>query len=154
MAPQPPPVRSARPADAATLRGLQALLAEPSPGLLSAALAERSGSVPMAATRLLISPDDDDRPTGYLLAVGSDPTHIAELAVDPRVRREGRAQRLLAAVCADADTVTVHVAADNGPARSLYDGFGFVETGRSTEQFDGSDCLTLRYCPEPDPSRK
>ena len=151
MAPRPP-VRPARPTDAAGLRTLQSLLAEPSPELLSAALAERSQSMPVRAASLLVSPTVDDRPAGYLLAVGSDPTHVAELAVDPRYRREGRAKSLLAAACDDADTVTVHVAADNEPARSLYEGFGFVETGRSTDRFDGSDSLTLRYRPESDRS--
>ena len=153
MAPHPP-IRPARPADAAALRGLQSLLAEPSPELLSTALAERSVQETVRATRLVVSPAADDRPVGYLLAVGSDPTHIAELAVDPRVRREGRARRLLAAVCANTDAVTVHVAADNEPARSLYDAVGFVTTGRSADRFESSDCLTLRYDPDSDPSEK
>jgi len=152
MAPDRLPVRPARSTDAAALRTLQSLLTEPSPELLSAALTERSGSMPVRTATLLVSPTADDRPVGYLLAVGNDPTHIAELAVDPRYRREGRARRLLAAVCGDADAVTVHVAADNEPARSLYEGFGFVEAGRSADRFDGSDCLTLRYRPESDRS--
>ncbi|MFO7833932.1 MAG: GNAT family N-acetyltransferase [Halohasta sp.] len=150
MTSRPPPVRPARSTDATALRTLQSLLAEPSPELLSAALAERSGSMPVRTATLLVSPTAEDRPVGYLLAVGSEPTHVAELAVDPRVRREGRARQLLAAACGDAEAVTVHVAADNEPARALYEEFGFVETGRSTDRFDGSDCLTLRYSPDAD----
>ncbi|WP_253736428.1 GNAT family N-acetyltransferase [Halohasta salina] len=154
MAPDYSLVRPARPADAAALRRLQSLLIEPSPELLSTALAERSESLPIRTATLLVSPTADDRPVGYLLAVGSDPTHVAELAVDPRFRREGRARALLATACGDADAVTVHVAADNEPARSLYEEFGFVETGRSADRFDGSDCLTLRYCPGSDQSEE
>jgi len=121
---------------------------EPSPTLLSTALSELSTSVPIRTSRLLVSPTDDDRPVGYLLAVGDGPTHIAELAVDPDHRRERRATALLNTVC-DSTTqpVTVHVASTNDPARSLYRRVGFVETGRSSERFESREGITLRYTP-------
>ena len=148
MAPQSPPVRPARETDAAALRRLQSLLSEPSPTLLSTAIDELSGSVPIRTSRLLVSPNSDDRPVGYLLAVGDGPIHIAELAVDPDHRREHRATALLNTV-GDNTTqpVTVHVASRNDPARSLYRRVGFVEAERSLELFEDSEGITLRYTP-------
>jgi putative acetyltransferase len=143
-----PPVRPARNADAAAIRRLQSLLSEPSPALLSTAIDELSTAAPIQTTKLLVSPDSDDRPVGYLLAVGDGPTHIAELAVDPDHRREGRATSLLKDVCDNAsDPVTVHVASTNDAARSLYRRVGFVETERSSELFESREGLTLRYTP-------
>ena len=149
-----PPVRPARRTDGPALRPLQSLLSEPSPPLLSAALAELSTDTveptgSPRAWRLLVSPNSDDRPVGYLLATTGESTHIAELAVDPAYRRESRATTLLEAICDDATApVTVHVAASNEPAQSLYWRVGFVQSSRSTEQFDSSDGLTLQYDPE------
>jgi len=146
MAPQSPPVRPARETDAAALRRLQSQLSEPSPALLSTAIAELSEAVPIRTSRLLISPNSNDQPVGYLLAVGDGPIHIAELAVDPDHRREHRATALLNNICDNAtQPVTVHVAAENDPARSLYQRVGFVETGRSPELFEDNEAITLRY---------
>jgi ribosomal protein S18 acetylase RimI-like enzyme len=149
-----PPVRPAGSSDERTLKRLQSHLSEPSPELLAAALAERSTSAvgssgALQTSTLLISPDETDRPVGYLLAVDGASTHIAELAVDPDHRRENRATALLNEVCTNGtEPVTVHVAADNRPALSLYRRVGFVESTRSAEQFEGSDGLTLVYDPE------
>ncbi|MEA1930306.1 MAG: N-acetyltransferase [Euryarchaeota archaeon] len=146
MAPQSPPVRPARENDSAALRRLQSHLSEPSPTLLSTAIAELSDSIPIRTSRLLVSPDSDDRPVGYLLAVGEGPIHIAELAVDPDHRRERRATALLNKICDNTThAVTVHVAAENEPARSLYRRVGFVEAERSPELFEDSEGITLRY---------
>lgn len=143
-----PPLRPGRPADEAALGELQALLSEPSPQLLSTAIAERSNSGPLQTTTLLVTPNSESRPVGYLLAVGSGPTHIVELVVDPDHRREGRGTALLNAVCeAAVQPVTVNVAADNAPARALYERVGFVEASRSAELFDSSEGITLQYTP-------
>ena len=149
MSPHHSCVRPGRPTDAAALDRLQALLSEPSPQLLSTAIRELSDSVPFKTSTLLVTPDSNNRPVGYLLAVGSEPTHIAELAVDPEFRREGRASALLEAVCESAPKpVTVHVSTENDTARSLYRAVGFVESSRSAALFDSSDGLTLQYLPE------
>lgn len=157
MAPHQPPVRPARPEDSEPISRLQSLLAEPSPELLSATLAELPTDSCGAESRpavthtwtLLVSVDSADRPVGYLLAIGGEERHIAELAVDPDYRREGRAKALLRTVCTDASQpVTVHVAATNEAARSLYERVGFVEASRSSELFAEHDGLTLRYEPD------
>ena len=152
MTPQPSSVRPARPGDEAAIQRLQSLLSEPSPTLLSTALSELSMPTPIRTTSLLVSPDSDDQPVGYLLAVGDGPIHIAELAVDADSRREGRATVLLKHVC-DGSTysVTVHVASTNDAARSLYRRLGFVEVERSSELFESKAGLTLRYTPAPSP---
>lgn len=142
------PVRPARKADAAAIRQFQSLLSEPSPTLLSTAITELSSAVPIRTSTLVVSPDSDDRPVGYLLAVGDGPIHIAELAVDPGHRRAGRATALLKDVChSTSHSVTVHVASTNDPARSLYRRVGFVESGRSSELFESREAITLRYTP-------
>jgi ribosomal protein S18 acetylase RimI-like enzyme len=61
---------------------------------------------------------------------------LSALAVDPAWRRRGIAGRLLETVCERARTVgygrvTLHVWADNAPARRLYAAQGFVEAGHA-----------------------
>lgn len=149
----PPPVRPARSADAERLRELQTHLPEPSPALLSAALDELSTTVePLAPTartwRLRVSPNSNDEPVGYLLAFDSRGTHIAEVVVEPAFRRQNRAKLLLTSVCGStSQPVTVCVAAENRPARSLYEQCGFVESTRTPEQFESGEGITMRYEP-------
>lgn len=157
MTHSPSVVRPGQPTDSAALRQLQSLLSEPSPQLLSAAINELStGEIGSSQNRssvrtwtLLVSPDSNDCPVGYLLAVDTGATHIAELVVDPDHRREKRATALLQHIC-DAAThpVTVHVAAANESARSLYETIGFIESSRSSEQFETGAGLTLQYDPK------
>lgn len=163
MTPVRHPVRPARPAEFDAIERLQALLAEPSPSLLAAAFDERSttsvesvesvdensqtAESPTGRTfRLFVSPDETDAPVGYLLAIEGTETHVAELAVDPQHRREGRARVLLAAtIDASEPPLTVNVAADNAAARALYRSVGFTEESRSAGRFESGDGLTLRY---------
>lgn len=61
---------------------------------------------------------------------------LSALAVDPDLRRQGIAGRLLGwfyerARTGGFDRVTLHVWADNEPARRLYSGEGFEEIGRA-----------------------
>ncbi|HEY0833446.1 MAG TPA: GNAT family N-acetyltransferase [Azospirillum sp.] len=61
---------------------------------------------------------------------------LSALAVDPAWRRRGVARRLLDAVYERArtigfDRVTLHVWADNAPARRLYDAQGFTPAGHA-----------------------
>lgn len=125
-------IRSARDADAPALAALQSLLAAPSPRLLTAASA--------AGTCLVSVPDDPQcgrsgAPVGYVLTVGDDDSdaHVAELVVHPEYRRAGHGRALLRAVVArqaPGTRVTIAVAADNDPARSLYESAGFRQAGR------------------------
>jgi ribosomal-protein-alanine N-acetyltransferase len=147
-------IRPAVPGDAARLRRLQAELTEAAPKLLAAAIPRSDTSDPKitAATpaeeafSLLVSVDEADSAVGYLLALTGDTTHIAELAVEPAYRREGRANELLATLIEDGEgPITVHVAVDNTAARELYRTVGFQQQTRNDEQFEHAAGLTLRY---------
>jgi ribosomal-protein-alanine N-acetyltransferase len=111
------------------------LLPEPSPGLLSYGLS--TGTV-------LVTTAGAGRLVGYLLATHGDDTHLAELVVAPAYRREGRASALLSVLLArrpDGERVTLAVAADSEPARSLYREFGFERVGTSETLFDDGTAL-------------
>jgi len=123
-------IRPARSSDLDSLAELQSYLPAPAPELLAA--------VPRLGT-CLVSVERDgstDRPVGYALVVGE--AHLAELVVHPAHRREGRARALLSAVIAEQEPgtrVTLTVAVDNDPARSLYESVGFEAIGRQPEFF-------------------
>lgn len=159
-------IRPAVPGDAARLRRLQAELTEAAPKLLAAAIprSDTSDRIDTAgrndtndpkitaatpaeeAFSLLVSVDEADSAVGYLLALTGDTTHIAELAVEPAYRREGRANELLATLIEDGEgPITVHVAVDNTAARKLYRTVGFQQQTRNDEQFEHAAGLTLRY---------
>ncbi|WP_225935382.1 GNAT family N-acetyltransferase [Halobaculum magnesiiphilum] len=129
-------VRSGRPPDEPAIRTLQRLLREPSPTLRSHAL--RTGDA-------LVEETADGAVVGYLLPVAGDGVHVAELAVHPAHRREGRATRLLRELIARADgSVTLLVAADNDGARRLYESLGFRPTARRPGFYDdGTDAILL-----------
>ena len=142
--------------DAAHLRRLQTELTEPAPQLLDAAIiqgdtADGKNTHPQAASTakgftLLVSVDESNRAVGYLLALTGKTTHIAELAVDPKYRRAGRANALLGVLIKQAnEPITVHVAVDNTAARTLYGTVGFQEQRRRDDQFEHAAGLTLRY---------
>ena len=119
-------------ADAATLAALQSHLAAPSPRLLAtyAAVGTCLVSVGDAGG---VAPAPGTSPVGYVLAVGDADAYVAELVVHPDHRREGRGRALLRAVVARRDPgarVTLTVAADNDPARSLYESVGFRAVDR------------------------
>lgn len=81
-----------------------------------------------------------DRPGGLggvILATRLDPatSHIAQIAIDPSSRRQGRARALVAAATRaarerGAERQTLLVASANAAARALYDQLGFRERGR------------------------
>ena len=149
-------IRSAVPDDASRLRRLQAELSEPAPKLLDAAIAQidttdsknphpRAAS-PAGGFTLLVSVDEANIAVGYLLALVGETIHIAELAVDPAYRREGRANALLSTLIEHSDgAITVHVAVDNAAAKDLYRSIGFHQQARSDDQFEHAAGLTLRY---------
>ncbi len=133
-----PRVRVARPVDADRIRELQSHLRQPSPDLLEYGLVVGTTFVSVA----------DGHVVGYLLPVDAPNragVHIAELVVDPRYRREGRARGLLAAVVDDASgAVTLQAHPDNDAALALYDEFGFAVVDRREDAYADGDALVLR----------
>ncbi|WP_298436561.1 GNAT family N-acetyltransferase [uncultured Jannaschia sp.] len=91
-----------------------------------------------------------ERETGFLLGrTVADEAELLTLAVDPDHRRAGLGQSLLArfedtARTRGADAAFLEVAADNAPARALYDGAGWQLAGQRTGYYGGVDALTLR----------
>ena len=146
-------IRAARPSDAPVLASLQSHLDAPSPRLLASFASLGTclvsvvddgdsgavddigsiGSDPPTtdddhSTTGDIPPATDGTPVGYVLLIGGDDVHLAELVVHPAHRREGRGRALLRAAIdrqKPGTRVTLAVAADNGPARSLYESVGF-----------------------------
>jgi len=133
-----PRVRRARPDEADRIGRIQGHLREPSPDLLEYGL---------AVDAVRVSVDAAGAPVGYLLPVdGEDATHLAEMAVLPDARREGRARGLLATVLArTTGPVTLLVAPENEPARSLYEDLGFEVVARRRNAYTDGDGDALRY---------
>ena len=127
-------IRPAIPTDLDRLVRLQAHLAAPAPELLS--------SFEALGTCLVTLERESGRPVGYALLIGD--SHLAELVVHPAYRREGRARALLRTVIGQLEPgtrLTLTVAADNDPARSLYESLGFEVCGRLPEfyEIEGDD---------------
>ena len=84
----------------------------------------------------LVEESSKTLPLGLILdLMAGDTAEILTLGVAPSSRRQGIARMLLDDLAARARTagakqVTLEVAADNLPARRLYERGGFVETGR------------------------
>ena len=77
---------------------------------------------------------DTDRPAGLVAAhrERADTVYLYSLWLDPRVRGRGLARRLVGTALdwarrSGVRTVTLRMAPDNRVARSLYEGFGFIE---------------------------
>jgi len=133
-------VRRARPADRAAIAGLQSLLPEPAPELLSPAIA--AGDAMVTTVPAIGRPDP---PVGYVVPVPGAGVHVAELVVARGHRRSGRATALLEAVLdAHGTPATVLVAADNDPARRLYRSLGFRLVRTEPDEFDGREAVLLR----------
>lgn len=147
-------IRDATQDDLPRLRALQeAALEEPWPQLL--ALAVREGG-PCA----LVSATSDGTPVGYALAVAGGPddpgsregadqavAYIAEIAVAPAHRREGRASALLEAVAdrfADRDAVRLTARADDESALAFYRANGFEAVSTIADHYqDETDGVLL-----------
>ena len=134
-------IRPARAGDAAAIASLQSFLDAPSPRLLATVGA--LGTCLVAVAGGPVRPD--------VLVIGEDDTHLAELVVHPDHRREGHARALLNAVIdrqASGTRVTLAVAADNDPARSLYESVGFRPIDRRPgfyESVEGSVDAAVVY---------
>lgn len=86
-----------------------------------------------------------ERPDGFvLMRVVADEAEVLTLAVRPSARRRGLGRELTGEGAATAralgaDRVFLEVAEDNGPARALYTGLGFVEAGRRRGYYAAAD---------------
>lgn len=128
--------RRLRPIDAMDLSRLAALHAQcfPDDRWDAKALAELL-AMPGASGHLVESLEER-RPLGLMLdlIVGSE-GEILTLGVGPTARRQGVARTLLEDLFAraarqGAHSISLEVAADNLPARQLYQSSGFTQTGR------------------------
>jgi [ribosomal protein S18]-alanine N-acetyltransferase len=86
---------------------------------------------------------------GYIVAWRiEDELHIANLAVQPRLRRSGIAENLLRRVLETESGVSwvgLEVRASNAPARALYRKFGFSEAGIRKGYYadEGEDAIVM-----------
>ncbi len=97
---------------------------------------------------------EKDEPSGLALALDlGGECEILALGVDPRRRRSGTASALLTALGDEVlrrggHSIFLEVAADNGAARALYAGRGFVQIGRRPNYYRRAagpvDALVLR----------
>ena len=78
-----------------------------------------------------------------------DEAEIITIGVAPDARRTGIAAAMLGIVEADlkksgAKHIFLEVAADNAPARALYEQNGYVQIGVRPKYYDGVDAITMR----------
>jgi ribosomal-protein-alanine N-acetyltransferase len=136
-------IRLARSADRATLRELQTNLREPNPALLAYAIE----GPPLVLVSITAS---NDTPVGYLVAFYDEESgYVAEIAVAPTHRREGRARDLLGATFdhlhdEECSEIRLAVHPKDAPARRLYESVGFEEIDREEEYYDdGSEAIVM-----------
>jgi ribosomal protein S18 acetylase RimI-like enzyme len=124
-----------------------ASVSDPDPGSESPRTYDGTSDRP---TLLLVSPGPTGRPAGYLLALrGGEETHIAELAVAPSFRREGRATALVTALASRVSTQPS--AGPDGRAADVSDPSpGESATSRSSEPSRTPLRLTLLVAPSND----
>jgi [ribosomal protein S18]-alanine N-acetyltransferase len=138
-------LRSATPADAATIAALDA-----STSTSAWSTATYAAELDHADRRYVVAEAADGTVVGFAgLALLAGEGHVLGLAVDPARRGRGIGTGLLdallrAAVAAGCDGVTLEVRPSNGPARRLYGRAGFAAAGRRRGYYpDGEDALLL-----------
>ena len=82
-------------------------------------------------------------PVGYALAIESDPTYLAELAVAPGYRGTGHGSALLTTLLARGDDCRLTTRADAERARRFYERHGFCVTERLPGHYAGDDGLLM-----------
>lgn len=99
----------------------------------------------------------DGMPGGLVLTswLAASTAHVAQIVVDPSMRRHGVARQLvehvgLRAAAAGASRLTLLVASSNAPARALYASLGFVE--RATFCFADRERITRTRSASPMPA--
>ena len=78
-----------------------------------------------------------------------DEAEIITIGVHPDARRSGIAAAMLGIMAADLKKrgvkhIFLEVAADNAPARALYEQNGFVQIGVRPKYYDGIDAIMMR----------
>ena len=94
--------------------------------------AEWSAGALLAGLAECLTALHDDRLVGFLLyrEVAADEWEVLNLAVDPPVRRQGAASRLIEELCRLVEgEIFLEVRESNHAARALYAGWGFSEAG-------------------------
>lgn len=133
-------IRTATEDDLSTLLALQSVLSEPNSTLLE---------LGVTGTATVLVSAVDEKPVGYLLAFDDgDRAYIAELAVAPDHRREGRATELIETyvdqlTTADIRELSLTVDPENQAAITLYETVGFDVAGREDEFYENGDALVL-----------
>jgi len=87
---------------------------------------------------------------GYLLWFPRTPVYVAELAVDPDYRREGRGEALVRSLfdrLSDGTAVELRVAADNDAAMALYKKLGFEHVATEADRFETCARNLMRTVP-------
>lgn len=100
----------------------------------------------------LVARSSEDKLWGYLCgSVVAGEFHIDNIAVDPRMRRQGVGKTLLLSACREAARVGAKVAilevrASNLTAQALYGRFGFTVVGRRRRYYTGPAEDALIMC--------
>ena len=79
---------------------------------------------------------------GFIALMGDE---VGAIFVDPEHARRGVGRALMDKAAGLYPTLEVDVFAANHIGRSFYDGYGFVEIGRSIHEATGQEILRLRY---------
>lgn len=142
-------IRDARRSDLPFLRAIQQSLREPAPELLDTAVGDGSSDRDDVTVGDVLVSVRAGQPVGYVLSVPGEEGWIAEIAVAPDARREGRGRRLLDAACErlreqGCSTVSLAVSPNDGAAIALYRSAGFVQSGRDPDSFECGPALLFR----------
>jgi ribosomal-protein-alanine N-acetyltransferase len=131
-------IREATPDDCPRLLAIQAAsLASNWPELLETAIT--------GPARVLVA---GRTPVGYALAVGSDPTHLAELAVAPGHRNAGHGSALLRAVLTEVGECRLTARADDERARRFYERHRFRVEERLPNHYEDADGVSMVRQPD------
>ncbi|WP_435077377.1 GNAT family N-acetyltransferase [Halococcus sp. AFM35] len=82
-------------------------------------------------------------PVGYALAVGTQPTHLAELAVAPGHRNAGHGSALLRAILGRSEECRLTARADDERARRFYERHGFRVESYLPDHYENADGVAM-----------
>lgn len=88
-------------------------------------------------------------PGGFAMGrVVAGEAELLTIAVEPEKQGQGIGRALMADFLAEAkargaESIFLEVASTNAPARALYSGAGFVESGRRKGYYDGVDAVVM-----------